>query len=40
VLVINLVLPHGEHGFDLVLPRISPAAQSSLYELDRFLALM
>lgn len=38
--VINLILPHAEHGFDLVLPRISPPAQSTLYELDRFLALL
>lgn len=37
---INLVLPHAEHGFDLVLRRVSPVAQSALYELDRFLALL
>lgn len=38
--VVNLVFPHAEHGFDLVLPRISPVAQSAQYELDRFLALL
>jgi acetyl esterase/lipase len=38
--VVHLVLPHTEHGFDLMLPLISPPAQSALYELDRFLALV
>lgn len=38
--VINLILPHAEHGFDLVLPHTSPPAQSALYELDRFLGLL
>lgn len=38
--VVNLVFPHAQHGFDLVLPRFSPLAQSALYELDRFLALI
>lgn len=32
-------LPHTEHAFDLVLPQISPAAQSVLYDVERFLAL-
>ena len=26
--------------FDLVLPQISPPAQSALYDVDRFLALL
>jgi acetyl esterase/lipase len=37
---VNIVLPHAEHGFDLVLPRWSPAAQAALYYEERFLALM
>ena len=27
-------------GFDLLLPQLSPPAQSALYDVDRFLALM
>jgi acetyl esterase/lipase len=37
---VNIVLPHTSHGFDLLLPRLSPTAQAALYEVDRFLALM
>jgi acetyl esterase/lipase len=37
---VNIVWPHAEHGFDLVLPRWSPAAQAALYYEERFLALM
>jgi acetyl esterase/lipase len=37
---VNIVLPHAEHGFDLVLPRWSPAAQTAWYYQERFLALM
>jgi acetyl esterase/lipase len=37
---VNVVLPHTNHGFDLLLPRVSPSAQAALYEVDRFLALM
>lgn len=37
---VNTVFPHAEHGFDLVLPRWSPAAQAVLYYEERFLALM
>ena len=37
---INLVFPGSEHGFDLLLPQISPPAQSALYDVDRFLALL
>jgi acetyl esterase/lipase len=37
---VNIVFPHAEHGFDLVLPRWSPAAQTTLYYEERFLAHM
>jgi acetyl esterase/lipase len=37
---INLVYPWTTHGFDLMLPRISPTAQSALYDVERFLALL
>jgi acetyl esterase/lipase len=37
---IKVVYPWTEHGFDLLLPQISPPAQSALYDVDRFLALM
>ena len=37
---VNIVLPHAEHGFDLVFPRWSPAAQTAWYYQERFLALM
>lgn len=38
--VVNVIFPQTDHGFDLMLPLISPAAQSALYDIDRFLALM
>jgi len=37
---VNIVFPHAEHGFDLVLPRWSPAAQTAWYYQERFLALL
>jgi len=37
---INVVFPWTDHGFDLLLPQINPAAQSALYDVDRFLALL
>jgi acetyl esterase/lipase len=37
---INLVLPWTDHAFDLLLPQVSPPAQSALYDVDRFLALL
>jgi acetyl esterase/lipase len=37
---VNIVFPHAEHGFDLVLPGFSPAAQTAWYYQERFLALM
>ncbi|MHB1132817.1 MAG: alpha/beta hydrolase fold domain-containing protein [Chloroflexota bacterium] len=33
-------LPQTDHAYDMFLPNISPAAQTSLYDVDRFLALM
>lgn len=38
VAVTALYLPHTDHGFDLVLPRWSPATRAALRELQRFLA--
>jgi acetyl esterase/lipase len=37
---INVVFPSTDHAFDLLLPQINPAAQSALYDVDRFLALL
>ena len=37
---INVVFPWTDHMFDLILPQINPAAQSALYDVDRFLALL
>jgi acetyl esterase/lipase len=37
---VYLELPQTNHGFDLILPQVSPAALAALYDLDRFLALM
>jgi acetyl esterase/lipase len=37
---VNIVFPHIQHAFDMVLPRWSPAAQTALYYEERFLALM
>jgi acetyl esterase/lipase len=37
---INIVFPWTNHAFDLLFPQISPAAQSALYDVDRFLALL
>jgi acetyl esterase/lipase len=37
---INLVFPWTDHAFDLFLPQVSPSAQSALYDVDRFLALL
>ena len=38
--VIYIEYPHTEHGFDLVLPQISPVAQAATLEVQRFLALV
>jgi acetyl esterase/lipase len=37
---INVVFPWTDHGFDLLLPQLSPSAQSALYDVDRFLGLL
>ncbi len=37
---INVVFPWTDHAFDLPFPQISPPAQSALYDVDRFLALL
>jgi len=37
---IDVVLPWTEHAFDLAVPQVNPAAQSALYDVDRFLALL
>jgi acetyl esterase/lipase len=37
---INVVFPWVDHLYDLILPQISPAAQSAFYDVDRFLAIM
>lgn len=34
------ILPQTDHGFDLVLPNISPSAHNAIYDVERFLALM
>jgi acetyl esterase/lipase len=37
---IIIVFPPTDHVFDLILPQVSPPAQSALYDVDRFLALL
>ena len=37
---VELRIPRTDHAFDLVLPAISPAAQTAMYDVDRFLALL
>jgi acetyl esterase/lipase len=37
---INRVIPWADHIFDLILPQVSPSAQTALYDMDRFLALL
>jgi acetyl esterase/lipase len=38
--VIYLEYPHTEHGFDLVLPQLSPTARAATRAVERFLALL
>jgi acetyl esterase/lipase len=33
------ILPQTDHGFDLMLPKISPSAHNAMYDVERFLAL-
>jgi acetyl esterase/lipase len=37
---VGVVFPWTNHAFDLLLPQLSPPAQSALYDVDRFLALI
>lgn len=37
---VNIIYPLTNHAFDLILPQVSPPAQSAMYYLERFLALM
>lgn len=37
---IYLELPDTEHAFDIILPQISPSAQTAIYYLERFLVLL
>ncbi|MFZ4813765.1 MAG: alpha/beta hydrolase, partial [Phototrophicaceae bacterium] len=40
VTAIHIVFPLTQHGFDLLLPQVSPPAQAALYEVERFLMLV
>lgn len=33
------ILPHTDHAFDLIMPKISPSAHNAIYDVERFLAL-
>jgi acetyl esterase/lipase len=37
---IDVIYPWTEHGFDLAFPQVNPAAQSALYDVDRFLTIL
>jgi acetyl esterase/lipase len=37
--VVFHILPQTDHGFDLILPNLSPSAHYALYDVERFLAL-
>jgi acetyl esterase/lipase len=38
--VVWIEFPHTEHGFDLLVPQISPVAQAATYDVERFLAML
>jgi acetyl esterase/lipase len=38
--VLNIIYPLTNHGFDLLVPQVSPSAHSAIYALERFLALL
>jgi len=38
--VVMHIIPHTDHGFDLILPKISPCAHTAMYDVERFLAFM
>jgi acetyl esterase/lipase len=33
------ILPQTDHGFDLILPKIAPAAHNAIYDVERFMAI-
>ncbi len=37
---VMVIFPTTEHMFDFMFPQFSPPAQSALYDVDRFLALL
>jgi acetyl esterase/lipase len=37
---VNVVFPLTDHGFDMLVPRVNPAFQSALFDVDRFLAIL
>jgi hypothetical protein len=37
---VTAIYPQTDHGFDLMLPRLSPPAQAAVYETDHFLAVL
>jgi len=37
---VNVIFPYTNHAFDLLFSQMNPAAQSALYDVDRFLAIM
>ena len=34
------LIPQTDHAFDLIVPKISPAAHNAIYDIERFLAIM
>lgn len=40
VQAVYIQYPRTEHGFEVFLPQVSPAGQATIYDIERFLALM
>ncbi|HEX8041943.1 MAG TPA: alpha/beta hydrolase [Chryseosolibacter sp.] len=38
--VVMHLLPQTDHGFDLILTRLSPSAHNAIYDIERFMAIM
>ena len=38
--VVMHLLPQADHGFDLILPKLSPSAHNAIYDVERFMAIM
>jgi acetyl esterase/lipase len=38
--VVMHLLPQTDHGFDLILPKVSPSAHNATYDVERFIATM